>query len=585
MTRRVLHVTDDNERILDDLFSPSPSRITRFSAGQVRSSDELLASHPLLPSEPTSSRRKKGVNNSSTSKIGLSCASSKSEDHNACSSATPVSNRSRSPSLGKSLLVAYDGFIFVDGDHHYAVPRNRAHAYELYTELRKCLQFLLPYVKSSSVVSSDTSLALEKKELQDKVEKSSTSFSEEELGEDELEHLGVALQRKRLRKEAKAVKNMSYSALREKLKELKLPFTGTKAILQSRLKKYYRHQLQGAESLCCYSEPPDTSSTAAAGMVKSTAPEGMKTGEKRCTQCEEAEEDLLLGATEGTSPCGAPACRTSLPVTTSSPLPAPPLATVAAGRLSALFDDDSVPRVSCPCSSHREDSASASDADSAAQPFRPSSVSLPFFSVAEGWGQDQGACQPESQRSSIAGSSTSMDVRERTSSRASSFLAWSNRDSHAPLCTRSESEENEWVTIQRRTSFRVDEAACNRREDPRPSTNDVSSSARSTSLALHSHSQRSMSKVNRREEQFLSCGPEAGKENSRVSQEAKDPFYEPQEAPFSYSSTDDNEDEEGISSAIWGSIKSAGSRILHSVVPLTPSRPAKNRKRDRHSID
>lgn len=621
MKRRVLHVTDDNERILEDLISPSPFRLTRFSSGQVRPSDELPISHALPSSVLPPSKTKKGKETSLSTACGcssnallLNSASFHCGSSNSSSVAEHASlNRSSSTSLGKSLLVAYDGFVLLDGDNHYSVPSSRKQAFELYVELRKCLQFLLPFVKKSSLgICSSPLRESENGKTENNGEYEVNFPCEEELRDKEIEVLEVIFQKKKLRKEAKAAKHFSYSELREKLKALKLPLSGTKGILQSRLKNYYRHRLKEMDAYSSHLSCSSTSFTVApcakkrrhsweARSEKEVPPaigeEGGEEEEKENKGDLEDVGQLVLSPRVSSTPLTERVSLScvggSLPSTT---VPRPP---TCVGRLSALVEDEPARPTSSESPIQKERSISSTDSDTGEESFRPSFVPLcPSRGEEEVERVNDMYASDDSRIAPPLFSSTSMDAGEYSpSSRrrsSSSLVEFSNRTCHGSHQGHheddndyeDEEDSHNWGnTVDERPSFMEGGVMVSPSTVPSTSLSEEcfsssSASAPMTQLRFHSLSlNEETNALQPLRSRYLKEESKAG----RVTPEAKGlSLGTPKE---SYSRTSEEEEEEVSATGLWGSIKHAGNRLLKSVAPLTPTRHGRVQKRRRTSTE
>lgn len=567
MKRRVLHVTDDNENLLNNLLDPSSApRLTRFSSGQVRPSIDVPFS---LSSAVSASHRKKGANAPVSSVVNSTASSLEANTGSPRNSPPLHRKRSVSPSLGKSLMVAYGDFLLLDGDHHFSTPRSREHALELYIELRKCLQFLQPYVKDLSGAPSESQQSI----CNDVAigENHKIAFSED-LDDSDLAEVGLEVRKKKLKKEARNIKKLTFTELREKLKQLKLPSSGSKVVLQSRLKKYYRSQVMEEEPnlRCSHS--------------LLSVPSSEQSLEKCISPLQQAKESISCPM-EGkihASTCEAASHASFSPLVQqcSSPalsLPPPPLTVKPAGRLSALLKDEPSRVPSSSLHGHVAPDKYPTDEDSEGEPFRLSTEFSPP-PVSGEWEHAHFCQAPVKHSDSL--SSTSNDFRERAQSRSSSFLEFSNSNSHIPSPDSSEEEENDTSPIQTRSS------AC---EGGAQFTGTVGSTKDAVQRPSYPHA----SIVNARSSApLLSCdedlcrgsklsvsGSDSGKQRVSAPDKEEEAFQEPQSDSCSYGS-DENLDE-AVATGIWGSIKNAGNRLLKSVVPLSPRRPAMGKKRSR----
>eukprot|EP00796_Vickermania_ingenoplastis_P004902 gene4902-3514_t len=145
--RRLVHLPDEEEELLEGIRHTPPGRQTLFSQGQVRLSADSLTPdpHPLEVVSDT------------------------------------------------SLLVSLNGFLLLDGNGHYTEPENELHALELRSELKKCLRYVDSFLRTSAAQESESSSPYSESDsaLSDESESSS------EMDED----VSVAELRERLRHE------------------------------------------------------------------------------------------------------------------------------------------------------------------------------------------------------------------------------------------------------------------------------------------------------------------------------------------------------------------------------------------------
>lgn len=213
--RRRVHLADDSEVSLNQITSTPATRETRFSRSQVRMSMDTPVSertfHPSL--------------------LG-----------------------SRQPSVGGSLLVSYDGFLFLDGQGHYTAPDNQEHAKVLYAELAKCLDVLRRYAGMPEAAHLDHK-RIDAGEFSEEVdlkdEEGDDLFGGAENGR--LEHAdgewGDSQKRRRgegvpSASAGGALSKMTVNQLRQHLQAAGLSGTGNKAMLQDRLAKFFEKQHQ-----------------------------------------------------------------------------------------------------------------------------------------------------------------------------------------------------------------------------------------------------------------------------------------------------------------------------------------------------
>lgn len=565
MKRRVLYVTDDNENLLNDLITPSSApRLTRFSAGQVRPSIDA----PFSSSSAVSpSHRKERAKEAVSSVVDFTYSSLKTNTGSPRNSPPLHRERSRSPSLGRSLMVAYDDFLLLDGDHHFSTPRSREHALELYIELRKCLQFLQPYVKDFSAAPSQNQGSVCNDVATNKKQK--IAFSDE-LDDSDLAEVGLELRKRKLKKEAKNIKKLTFVELREKLKGLKLPSGGSKVVLQSRLKKYYRSQVKEDETNlhCSHSLISDSSSEKSLEKCTFSLEQA-----KESTSCSKREmnpstDEVVSHASFSTD---IQHCSSSAP-----PLPPPPLTVNPAGRLSALLEDEPFPVFSSTLYGPVHGNKSPADEDSEEELLRLSSEFSP--PPVNGEWEHAHFCQAPVKCSSDSLSSSN-DFRERAQSRSSSFLEFSNCSSHIPSPDKSEDDENDTSHMQTRTSVREDAQSTGTVGSAKEVARSSSYSQASTQNPHFSARLLPFDEDSCRGSKLSFSGLDRGEQRVSAPNKDEEAFLEKQSESCSYSS-DENFDE-GIATGIWGTIKNAGNRLLKSVVPLSPRRSVRGKKRSR----